>query len=66
MVGMRSLSYVSIKPDLENMDLLAEMILKDLQTNPTSWIGEVRRHKTELIEAFYLTVADKKKVDSKP
>lgn len=65
MVGIRSLSYVSIKPDLENMDQLAEIILQDLRTNPTSWIAEVRRHEAELIEAFYLTVTDKKKVGAK-
>lgn len=62
MLGSSSLSYMSIKPDLENMDLLAEIILEDLRTNPTSWIEEVRRHQTELIESFYLTVTDKEKV----
>lgn len=65
MVGLRSLSYMSIKPDLENMDLIAEIVLQDLRTNPTSWIGEVRRHEDELIESFYLTVTDKEKVGSK-
>lgn len=62
MLGSNSLSYISIKPDLENMDFLAEMILEDLRTNPTSWIEEVRRRQTELIESFYLTVTDKEKV----
>ncbi|XP_011868082.1 PREDICTED: uncharacterized protein LOC105562133 isoform X2 [Vollenhovia emeryi] len=61
MLGIRSLSYMSIRPDLENMDLIAEIILQDLRTNPTSWIGEVREHEAELIESFYLTVADKEK-----
>ncbi|XP_067204074.1 uncharacterized protein ldd isoform X2 [Linepithema humile] len=61
MIGFRSLSFMSIKPDLENMDLLADMILQDLQTNPTNWIGKVREHEAELIESFYLTVTDKKK-----
>ncbi|XP_072756384.1 uncharacterized protein Ldd isoform X2 [Anoplolepis gracilipes] len=61
MLGYNSLSYMSIKPDLENMDYLAGIILKDLQTNPTSWIKEVRRHQAELIESFYLTVTDKEK-----
>lgn len=65
MIGFRSLSYISIKPDLENMDILAEIILEDLRTNPTSWIGEVRRHEAELIESFYLTVTDKEKVSMK-
>ncbi|KAL6258986.1 hypothetical protein P5V15_008908 [Pogonomyrmex californicus] len=60
-LGLHSLSYMSIKPDLENMDFLAEIILQDLRTNPTNWIGEVRRHAAELIESFYLTVTDKNK-----
>lgn len=62
MQGSNSLSYMSIKPDLENMDFLAEMILEDLRTNPTSWVEEVRHRQTELIESFYLTVTDKEKV----
>lgn len=62
MQGSNSLSYMSIKPDLENMDFLAEMILEDLRTNPTNWIEAVRSHQTELIESFYLTVTDKEKV----
>lgn len=62
MLGSNSLSYMSIKPDLENMDFLAGMILEDLRTNPTSWIEEVRLHQAELIESFYLTVTDKEKV----
>lgn len=65
MLGRRSISYISVKPDLENMDLIAEVILQDLRTNPTSWIGEIRRHEAELIETFYLTVTDKEKVGSK-
>jgi len=65
MLGYRSLSYMTIKPDLENMDLIAEIILQDLRNNPSNWIGEVRRHEAELIDSFYLTVTDKKKVLSK-
>lgn len=65
MLGLRSLSYISIKPDLENMDLIAEIILQDLRTNPTNWIGEVRQHESELIESFYLTITDREKVSSK-
>ncbi|XP_024889665.1 ATP-binding cassette sub-family A member 13 isoform X1 [Temnothorax curvispinosus] len=61
MLGIRSLSYMSVKPDLENMDMIAEVILQDLRNNPTSWIGEVRRHEAELIESFYLTITDKEK-----
>ncbi|XP_028048892.2 uncharacterized protein LOC105837746 isoform X2 [Monomorium pharaonis] len=61
MLGFRSLSYTSIKPDLENMDLLADIILQDLRINPSNWIGKVRQHKAELIESFYLTVTDRKK-----
>ncbi|XP_076760468.1 lipid droplet defective [Xylocopa sonorina] len=57
-VGYRSLSYVTIKPDLENMDILAELILQNLGENPMSWIGDVRRNKMQLIESFYLTVMD--------
>nr|XP_012136751.1 PREDICTED: uncharacterized protein LOC100878441 isoform X3 [Megachile rotundata] len=61
MIGSRSLTYATIRPDLENMDILAEIILQDLRENPTSWIGEVRRRKAQLIESFYLTVTDKDK-----
>lgn len=55
---------MSIEPDMKNMDLLAEIVLKDLETNPTNWIGRVREHEAELIESFYLTVTDRKKVSS--
>ncbi|XP_018348552.1 PREDICTED: uncharacterized protein LOC108752306 [Trachymyrmex septentrionalis] len=61
MLGLRSISYISVKPDLENMDFLAETILQDIRSNPTSWIEEVRQHEAELIETFYLTTTDKKK-----
>ncbi|KAG5315958.1 ABCAD protein, partial [Acromyrmex insinuator] len=61
MLGVRSLSYISVKPDLENMDFLAETILQDIRSNPTSWIEEVRQHEAELIKTFYLTTTDKKK-----
>ncbi|XP_017788277.1 PREDICTED: uncharacterized protein LOC108570860 [Habropoda laboriosa] len=61
MIGSRSLSYVTIKPDLENMDMLAGIILQDLREFPTSWIGEVRRQKMQLLQSFYLTVTDKDK-----
>ncbi|XP_014474957.1 PREDICTED: ATP-binding cassette sub-family A member 13 isoform X2 [Dinoponera quadriceps] len=61
MVGVRSISYATIKPDLDNIDILAEEILRNLQANPTNWIAEVNQHKTELIESFYLTVTDRQK-----
>ncbi|XP_063992095.1 ATP-binding cassette sub-family A member 13-like isoform X2 [Diachasmimorpha longicaudata] len=61
MVGQRSISYARIKPDLENMDIIADVILDDLRENPTSWINEVREHESELLESFYLTVADRNK-----
>ncbi|XP_020291877.1 uncharacterized protein LOC109858741 isoform X2 [Pseudomyrmex gracilis] len=61
MLGSKSLSFMSVEPDLERMDILAEIILQDLRTNPSSWIEEVRRHEAELIESFYLTVTDKEK-----
>ncbi|XP_043289977.1 uncharacterized protein ldd isoform X2 [Venturia canescens] len=59
--GMRSISYITIKPDLQHMDMIADMILLDLREHPTSWIGKVREHESELIESFYMTVADRKK-----
>ena len=62
MIGSHSLTYVTIEPDLKKMDILAEIILQDLEKNPTSWIGEFRQRKMELIESFYLTVTDKDKV----
>lgn len=62
MLGSRSLSYTTIKRNLEGLDILSEIILQNLRTNPTDWIDEVRRHKTELIESFYLTATDKEKV----
>ncbi|XP_032690190.1 uncharacterized protein LOC116853290 isoform X2 [Odontomachus brunneus] len=61
MVGIRSISYGTIKPDLENMDILAEVILHGLQVNPNNWIAEVRQHKSELMKSFYLTVTDRQK-----
>lgn len=60
--GMRSISYITIKPDLQHMDIIADIILLDLREHPTSWIGKVREHESELIESFYMTVADRKKV----
>lgn len=62
MVGSSSISYATIKPDLQNMDLVAEHVLQILRVNPTDWIAEVRHHKNELIESFYLTVTDRQKV----
>lgn len=62
MVGTRSISYATIRPDLENMDMLAEEILNDIRANPSNWITEVRQHEPELIESFYLTVTDRQKV----
>lgn len=44
------------------MDLIASSVLRDLETHPTEWIADVRFHKSELIESFYLTVADRPKV----
>ncbi|XP_053973403.1 uncharacterized protein LOC128873691 isoform X1 [Hylaeus volcanicus] len=61
-VGCCGLSYAIVKPDLKRMDLLGELILRDLREKPTDWIDQVRRHKTELIEAFYLTATDREKV----
>ncbi|XP_035722982.1 uncharacterized protein LOC118441973 isoform X2 [Vespa mandarinia] len=61
MCGSRSLSYFTVKPRLQDMNKLAIIILRDLQTQPTSWIDQFRRHKYELIESFYLTVTDKEK-----
>ncbi|XP_053595540.1 uncharacterized protein LOC103571174 isoform X2 [Microplitis demolitor] len=59
--GSKSLSYMTIKPDLENMDIIADLILKDLRENPTEWINQVREHEAELLESFYLTVSDRNK-----
>lgn len=61
-LGSRSISYITIKPDLEYMDFIADMVLLDLRKNPTTWIGQVREHESELVESFYLTVADRDKV----
>ncbi|KAK0086066.1 hypothetical protein PV325_003922 [Microctonus aethiopoides] len=60
-VGSHSLSYVTIKPDLENMDAIADIILQDLREYPSNWINQVREHSSELLESFYLTVIDKNK-----
>jgi len=65
MMGRRSISYISIEPDLEKMDILADVILQDLRSNPSDYIGEVRRHEAELIESFYYTVTDKEKVSTR-
>ncbi|XP_011308769.1 uncharacterized protein ldd isoform X2 [Fopius arisanus] len=61
MIGLRSISYMKIKPDLENMDMMADVILDDLRENSTSWINDVREHESELLESFYLTVSDRNK-----
>jgi hypothetical protein len=65
MMGSRSISYISIEPDLEKIDILADVILQDLRSNPSDYIGEVRRHEAELIESFYYTVTDKEKVSTR-
>ncbi|KAK2584735.1 hypothetical protein KPH14_007066 [Odynerus spinipes] len=62
MYGSWSLSYISVKPDLQKMDRLAEVILQDLRKQPIEWIGEFRRHKYELVESFYLTITDREKI----
>ncbi|XP_023289550.1 uncharacterized protein LOC105698871 [Orussus abietinus] len=61
MVGSRSLSFITIKPDLENMDVLADSVLKDLRESPTNWINDIRFHLFEMLESFYLTVTDRPK-----
>ncbi|OAD61200.1 ATP-binding cassette sub-family A member 13 [Eufriesea mexicana] len=60
-IGSTSLSYAVIKSDLSDMDVLAGRILNHLRLRPTTWIGEIRQRKMELIESFYLTVTDKDK-----
>ncbi|KZC04437.1 ATP-binding cassette sub-family A member 13 [Dufourea novaeangliae] len=62
MTGCCGLSYNFIKPNLKSIDLLAEVIVKDLRQSPSSWVEEVRRRKSELIEVFYLTATDRDKV----
>lgn len=62
MYGSRSLSYFTVKPKLRDMNKLARIILRDLQTQPISWIDQFRQQKYQLIESFYLTVTDKEKV----
>ncbi|KAF7403454.1 hypothetical protein HZH68_006248 [Vespula germanica] len=61
MYGSRSLSYFTVKPKLRDMNKLARIILRDLQTQPISWIDQFRQQKYQLIESFYLTVTDKGK-----
>ncbi|KAG7198455.1 hypothetical protein KM043_005838 [Ampulex compressa] len=61
LVGSNSLTFMTIKPDMENMDTIADVILLDLRANPTTWIGDVRLHQPELIESFYLTASDREK-----
>ncbi|XP_043253492.1 retinal-specific phospholipid-transporting ATPase ABCA4 isoform X1 [Colletes gigas] len=51
-----------IKGDLMKVDLLGRLILQDLRTVDNDWVDQVREHKTELIEAFYLTATDRDKV----
>ena len=62
MVGCCGLVYTVIEPDLKSLDLIAERILLDLQKAPTSWIDEVRQHRSQLVESFYLTTIDRDKV----
>ncbi|KAI4485555.1 hypothetical protein M0802_012731 [Mischocyttarus mexicanus] len=59
--GSRSLSYFTVIPNLENMYKLSKIILQDLEEQPISWIDQLRNHKYQLIESFYLTVTDKEK-----
>ncbi|XP_043481651.1 ATP-binding cassette sub-family A member 13 isoform X2 [Leptopilina heterotoma] len=61
-LGSKSLTIITVLPNLIKMDLIASSVLRDLETHPTEWIADVRLHKSELIESFYLTVADRPKV----
>ncbi|XP_076176197.1 lipid droplet defective isoform X2 [Ptiloglossa arizonensis] len=61
-IGCCTLLYHVIRPDLKSLDMLGNLVLSDLRRKPTDWIDQVKRYKTELIEAFYLTAADRDKV----
>lgn len=61
-IGSKSYSIITIKPSLQTMDLVADVILADLQSAPSQWIAETRKHQFELIESFYLTVSSPQKV----
>nr|XP_031839600.1 uncharacterized protein LOC116430078 isoform X2 [Nomia melanderi] len=56
------IQYPTLKPHLKSIDLLLKAILEDLNRSPNGWVEEVKRHKAELIETFYLTAADRSKV----
>ncbi|XP_024944655.1 uncharacterized protein LOC107271675 isoform X2 [Cephus cinctus] len=62
LMGLRSLAYVSIIPDLKRMDVLAGTILDDVESEPNRWIFDVRNYRSQLLNTFYLTLANREKV----
>nr|XP_033323682.1 uncharacterized protein LOC117218991 isoform X1 [Megalopta genalis]XP_033323683.1 uncharacterized protein LOC117218991 isoform X1 [Megalopta genalis]XP_033323684.1 uncharacterized protein LOC117218991 isoform X1 [Megalopta genalis] len=62
MVGCCNLSFQVIKSDMKTIDFIARMTLQELAENKNDWVGEVTRHKYELLETFYLTATDRTKV----
>ncbi|XP_046740699.1 uncharacterized protein LOC124408067 isoform X2 [Diprion similis] len=61
-VGLRSLSYGTIKPSLIKMDSLAEILVRDLEKESMDWMTEVDEDVPQLVNAFYATAADRSKV----
>ncbi|XP_078047717.1 lipid droplet defective isoform X2 [Augochlora pura] len=62
MVGCCNLSFQVIKSDMKTIDFIARMTLQKLAENKNDWVGEVTRHKYELLETFYLTATARTKV----
>ncbi|XP_046491171.1 uncharacterized protein ldd isoform X1 [Neodiprion pinetum] len=61
-VGLRSLSFGTIKPSLTKMDYLAETLVRSLKNEPMDWVKEVDEDVPQLVNAFYLTAANRSKV----
>ncbi|XP_048511619.1 ATP-binding cassette sub-family A member 13 isoform X2 [Athalia rosae] len=62
-VGMRSFSFTTIMPTLENIDHMAKMIVQTLETEAAlKWTKEVDEDVPLLVDTFYLTAADRQKV----
>ncbi|XP_034938100.1 phospholipid-transporting ATPase ABCA1 [Chelonus insularis] len=57
-IGVHSISYLVMRPHLENIDKVAGLILEDLQKDSEILIKQLKTHKVQLIETFYLTISD--------
>ncbi|XP_044002930.1 uncharacterized protein LOC122848731 isoform X2 [Aphidius gifuensis] len=62
LIVTQSYSLEGLKLNIEKVDLIADKILENLNKISGDWVSQVYEYKSELLESFYSTVYDKKKM----